>query len=369
MTRAITTVDVASRTIPLSDSFPTSYGDLPTDHCYVRATDGETVGYGEGAALRTFTGETAASMAVAAREHYAPAVVDEPPDAALRALAAARDQLPNHPGAAVAVEAAVLDLKARRRGVPLRDLLGPTRRTTVPTVCIVGGVPPDEAVDRLEAGLDAGYTRFKLKANGEPRADAARIDAVIERLASHGDPDEVSVRVDANTGWETAERAARALDAIECPEYVEYVEQPVAPDAVADLRHLRRTSGLPVFADESIHDLGDARDLLAEPAAVSGVCLKLAKAGSLREWTTMAEVAADAGRPVTPISAFDTSLGAALTLHLCATVPRLSAGAEIIPDMVAEDPAVEPLTTGPEMTVPDGPGVGVDLPDALFDEE
>jgi L-alanine-DL-glutamate epimerase-like enolase superfamily enzyme len=367
VTRQITTVDVEARTIPLAESFPTSYGDLPTDHCFVRVTDGETVGYGEGAALRTFTGETAATMAVAARNHYAPAVVDEPPDAALRSLAAARDRLPDHPGAAVAVEAAVLDLKARRRGVPLRDLLGPTRRTTVPTVYAVGGVPPDEAVDRVASGLEDGYTRFKLKANGEPRPDAERINDVIDRLAAHGDPDELSVRIDANTGWETAERAARAVERIERPEYVEYLEQPVDADATADLRHLRRHGGLPVFADESIHDLGDVRSLLAEPAAVSGVCLKLAKTGSLREWTTMAEVAADAGRPVTPISAFDTSLGAALTLHLCATVPRLSAGAEIIPDMVAEELATDPLDVAPEIPVPDGPGVGVDLPDSLFD--
>lgn len=367
MTRPITAVDVETRTIPLAESFPTSYGDLPTDHCYVRVTDGGTVGYGEGAALRTFTGETAATMAVAAREQYAPAVRDETPDAALRALATAREYLPNHPGAAVAVEAAVLDLKARQLGVPLRDLLGPTRRETVPTVGVIGGVPPADAAARVEAGLADGYTRFKLKANGDPVTDARRINAVTEVLAAEGRPEDFSVRIDANTGWETAERAARALDAVENGAYVEYVEQPVAADAVADLRHLRRTSGFPVFADESVHDLGDVRDLLAEPAAVSGVCLKLAKTGSVREWRTMAEVAADAGRPVTPISAFDTSLGAALTLHLCATVPRLSAGAELIPDMVTEDPATEPISAAPEMAVPDGPGVGVDLPDELFD--
>ncbi len=363
----ITTIDVETRTLPLSESFPTSYGDLPTDHCYVRVRDGEFVGYGEGAALRTFTGETAATMSVAAGDHYAPAVVDETPDAALRALAVAREHLPGHPSAAVAIEAAVFDLKARRLGVPLRDLLGPTRRTTVPTVSVVGGVPPTEAADRVKAALRDGYTRFKLKANGDPATDAVRINAVTEVLATNGNPDQLSVRIDANTGWETAERAMRALKDIDRPEYVEYVEQPVAPDAIADLRHLRRECGLPVFADESIHDLGDVYELLAEPAAVSGVCLKLAKTGSLREWTTMAELAADTGRQVTPISAFDTSLGTAMTLHLCATVPRLSAGAELIPDMVSEDPAVDSIDIGPEATAPDGPGVGVDLPDSLFD--
>lgn len=108
------------------------------------------------------------------------------------------------------------------------------------------------------------------------------------------------------------------------------------------------------------------RALLFEPVAISGVCLKLAKTGSLREWTTMAEGAADAGSPVTPISAFDASLGAALTLHLCATVPRLSRGPEPIPNMVDGDPATAPLDIGPEMVIFDAPGVGVELRDDLF---
>ena len=69
---------------------------------------------------------------------------------------------------------------------------------------------------------------------------------------------------------------------------------------------------------------------------------------------------------MTPISAFDTSLGAALTLHLCVTVPQLSAGAELIPDMINKDPTADPLDTDPGVALPDGPGVGVDLPDSLF---
>ncbi|WP_138005646.1 enolase C-terminal domain-like protein [Halalkalirubrum salinum] len=74
---------------------------------------------------------------------------------------------------------------------------------------------------------------------------------------------------------EAAERTLRAISPIERPEYVEYIEQLVAPEATIDLQHLRCHSGLPIFADESIHGLGDVRIWLAEPAAVSGVCLKL----------------------------------------------------------------------------------------------
>lgn len=53
-----------------------------------------------------------------------------------------------------------------------------------------------------------------------------------------------------------------------------------------------------------------------------------------------------------------------MTLHLCATVPRLLAGAELILNMISEDSAAVPIDIGPEATVPDDPGVGWDLPDS-----
>ncbi|WP_164974674.1 mandelate racemase/muconate lactonizing enzyme family protein [Halegenticoccus tardaugens] len=367
MTDPIETVDVTACEFPLADAFPTSYGDLPTDHLYVRVSDGDHVGYGEGSALRTFTGETAQTMALIAREHYAPAIEGHPPDAARRASEEITQHIPGHPGAAVGVEAAILDLKARQAGIPLRDLLGPTRRTTVPCIYAIGALTTTEAVERVEDGLDAGYTRFKVKADGNLADDATRVNEVTNVLASHGSADELSVRVDANTGWKTAEQARHAVEAFESPEFIEYIEQPISANATADLRLLRQQVGIPIFADESVHGLADARNLTREPAAVTGIYLKLAKTGSLREWTTMAELAGAAGHPVTPISAFDTSLGVALTLHLSATVPRLSAAAEVVPGLVTGDPAVDSLKVTPETPVPERPGVGVDLSDELFE--
>lgn len=332
----VETVETVAHELPLSESFPTSYGETITDHLFVRVRGDGKVGYGEGSALRNFTGETAATMASVATDHLHDAIVGKSIDNALSELASLRDHIPDHPGACVGVELALLDLKSKHAGLPLRDLLGRPRRASIPTVRALGAVVPDMAAERIASGLADGYARFKVKADGNPAADAARVNAVTAVLSDH-DPDAVSVRDDANTGWGTAERARRAVERFDHTEYIEYIEQPVACGATDDLRELRRTTGLPVFADESVHGLTAVRSLTASPRAVSGICAKLAKTGSVREFATIGEVAGDTSLPVTPISAFDTSLGAAAVLHLASVAPQLSAAAEIIPDMVAED--------------------------------
>ena len=177
----------------------------------------------------------------------------------------------------------------------------------------------------------------------------------------------VFVRADANTGWESYERATSAIDRIDRQAFIEYYEQPVAADAVGDLRSLRTGRGVPVFADEAVHGVDEVRALTREPAAVSGVCAKLAKAGSLGEIVRMGELAADAGLPVTLVSAFETSLGVAANLHIASVLPTLSSAVELGANLIAEDPVDRSIERAADTPVPAGPGLGVELDDALFD--
>ncbi len=365
----ITDASVVGMDIDYAESFPTSYGDeLPTQHVFVRLRAGEHVGYGEGTALQWFTGETTATMEHVVREHLLPAVVDRPVPDAMRAHADLADRLPGHPGATAAVGMALLDLQGKRLGVPVADLLGTRRRDEVPLAFAAGARPADAVAADVADAYDRGFRTFKIKADGSLDGDARRINTVIDTLAGRADPGDVHVRVDANTGWRRAERARRVIERVDRLEFVEYFEQPVATDAVADLRSLRLDTGVPVFADEPVHDVGDVRGLLEEPAAVSGVCVKLAKSGGLRPLVTMGRLAADAARPVTPVSAFETSLGMAADLHVAAVLPELSSAAELGADLIATDPVTDPIATDPVVTVPDGPGLGVDIDADVFSD-
>lgn len=363
----LTDIDIVGEEIPFAESFPTSHDDLgPTEHLFVRITDGEHVGYGEGSALTSFTGETTATMETVAAEEFRPVLTEQSVSAALRAFREFAEQFPGHPAAKTGVEMALLDLRAKQAGVPLATLLGPTYRDKVSCVTAVGALTPGATAEKVVHAYDEGFRTFKVKADGDVDTDVERINCAIGALAERADPGTVDVRIDANTGWETYERARRAIEAIESPEYVEYVEQPVAESATSHLGELRRQLGVPVFADEAVHDLGDVHDLLRPQQQVSGICAKLAKTGSLLDVVTMSEVAAELGVPVTLISAFETSLGVAANIHLASALPKVSSGVELVDDLLASDPSVGPVDVVPTTARPSGPGIGVALPDALF---
>lgn len=363
----LTDVTVVGMDIDYAESFPTTYGDdSPTQHVFVRLRAEDAVGYGEGSALQWFTGETTATMEHVAQDLLGPAVVGRSVTDAMAAHEDLAGRLPGHPGATAAVETALLDLRGKQLGVPVADLLGTRRRDEVPLAFAAGARPAADVAADVADAFDRGFRTFKIKADGDLDGDVRRVNAVVGALADRADPGEVHVRVDANTGWVRAERARRVVERIDRPAFLEYLEQPVAPDAVSDLRSLRTDAGVPVFADEPVHDAGDVTSLVAEPPAVSGVCVKLAKSGGLRELVTMGRLAADAHRPVTLVSAFETSLGMAANLQVAAVLPELSSAAELGASLIATDPVGEPIATEPTVRVPDGPGIGVELDDGVF---
>jgi L-alanine-DL-glutamate epimerase-like enolase superfamily enzyme len=364
----ITSIEAVGREIEFADAFPTSYDDHgPTHHVFVRVRNNDAIGYGEGAALKWFTGETAGTMESIVSGEFAPRIEGETTRNALGTFRDLAGRLPGHPGAKAGVEMALLDLRATEVGVPVKDLLGQPRRESVPLSFASGALPAETDASNVMAAFDEGFRTFKIKADGDVDGDAARINAVTRELSDRVDPSEAFVRVDANTGWGSYERAVDAIDRIERQRFVEYFEQPVATEAVGDLRSLRTTRGVPVFADEAIHGLDEVSDLTRGTPAISGFCAKLAKAGSLFEIVRMGEFAANVGLPVTLVSAFETSLGMAANLHIASVLPSLSSAAELGANLIAEDPVNRSLERRPETTVPDGPGLGVELDDDLFE--
>lgn len=355
-------VDVVGRQIPFADAFPVSYEDhVFTDHLFVRIqTDTGITGYGEGTALPWFTGETTAGMVAAAEEWFTPLLEGESLDDAVADFDAHLDTVPGNPGAKAGFELALLDLLGKRAKRPVHELLGPTVRETIPLVYPIPGVDADRAAELVDDGLDRGFRRFKIKATGDLAGDIDRIDTVLGAL-----PGGATARVDPNTSWETATTAQSVLDQLDATDQLEYIEQPTDPARPAELRQLWDDAGIPVFADEYVHDLTDVVHLADEHLA-AGCHLKLAKAGSLRRMSTMAAVANRFGLAATPVSAMGTSLEATAICHLAATIRKIPLACELDPALIDEDPTTDPLEIEPEISVPAGPGLGVGLDDSVF---
>lgn len=363
MMPTITEVEAIGHRIPMASNFPVTYeSHADTEHVFVRLhTDGDLVGHGEGTALPWFTGESTEDMVAVIDRWLAPQVEGKSLDAAVADFEDFRKRFPANPGAKAAVDLALWDLRGKRAGLPVSELLGVQVRDSVPVVHTIPGLKPDEAVGIAEQKLSEGFTRFKIKATGDLDADVARIESVLSVI-----PEDATARVDANTGWKDFPTARKVLDRIDQLDKIEYLEQPVRPDRLSDLRAIWTETGVPVYADEAVHGPADIEQIGAEQLA-AGCHFKLAKAGSLGDEADMAKIADRHDLAVTVVSAFGTSLNVAANLHLASTVPTLSSGCELGAIFLADDPTTPQLGREPSMAVPTGPGLGVELDDALFE--
>jgi len=358
----ISNVQAIGKRIPFADAFPVSYEDhTETEHAFVRIeTDQGLVGYGEGTALPWFTGETTTGMVGTIENWIAPKIRNKPIGEAIASFETFVSQFPENPGAKAAVELALLDLRGKQIGAPVRDLLGPTVRSELPLVYPIPGVSSERAAELLEVGLERGFSRFKIKATGDIDSDVSRIQTILGEL-----PEGSTARVDANTGWRNYTTTMKVLSRIGRADRLEYLEQPTTADRPKDLKRIWEESGIETYADEFVHSTTDIVTL-GEQGLTAGCHLKIAKTGSLTRMSMMARLANEYDLAVTPVSALGTSLESTAICHLAATVPKLSSACELDPGLLDEDPVINPLPIEPTVSIPDGPGLGIELDDKLF---
>jgi L-alanine-DL-glutamate epimerase-like enolase superfamily enzyme len=158
-----------------------------------------------------------------------------------------------------AVDQALWDLKARRLGISLADLLGPAHDG----VPIYGsGGFCSYTLDRLQEQLGdwvaSGIPRVKMKVGRDPDRDPARLDAAREAIG-----DDVELFVDANGAFTVKEALAWAERyALEWG--VTWFEEPVSSADADGLRLLRERgpAGLEIAAGEYAYVPADFRHLL-----------------------------------------------------------------------------------------------------------
>ncbi|MDW4909324.1 enolase C-terminal domain-like protein [Streptomyces sp. ADMS] len=169
------------------------------------------------------------------------------------------------------LETAVLDLLCRQLSIPIGELVAPGRPG-------LAYVPVSQVLDLsigVEEFLDTrGPFHFvKVKASDDIERDVRTVAAIRHRLDA-----DVPVMVDANMSWtpETSVPYARRLRAAG----VDLVEEPLPRRSWADLRALRRATGVRVLLDESVCTAADARQAVAAEAC-DAVNVRVSKNGGL----------------------------------------------------------------------------------------
>ncbi|MFZ1686568.1 MAG: enolase C-terminal domain-like protein [Flavobacteriales bacterium] len=159
--------------------------------------------------------------------------------------------------------------------------------------------------------------------------------------------------LDVNQGWRTEQQANVVLDAIQGIQ-VAGIEQPYPKDDLETNRLLQRWGRATVFADESVQGLPDVRD---RGQGFGGVNIKLMKCGGLDQAKAMAEIARANGQQVLLGSMSESSLGCTAAAHLSGTADLLDLDG---PWLIVNDPFKGIGTRKGRLTLPEGPGLGVD---------
>jgi muconate cycloisomerase len=322
---------------------------------------GGAVGWGEAASAPTMTGDTLAGLVAAVRDHLAPLIVGQDALALPELKAIMARALVGNTGAHSAVEMALLDLAGRVLERRLIDLIGRERRHAVRPMWLLGNATLEKDIAEARTRAAEGFHLFKLKIGVKPiEKEIAAALAIRTALGAR-----MPLCADANGGL-TLANAKRYVERTRAAKLM-FIEQPLPPDDLAGLKALAR-SRIPIGIDEGIHAVADIAALAR--AGARGVSLKLIKLGGLGAALAAARLAQRLRLKVNVAAKIaESSLASAAAIHLACAVPSVDWGVSLTHFYLAQDLVRLPLPLRDgEVTLPDGPGLGVEIDEAAVEK-
>jgi L-alanine-DL-glutamate epimerase-like enolase superfamily enzyme len=285
--------------LPLVRPFRTTHGTKRVQETLlVEARDDGLAGWGEAPASGTW-GSTPDDVArrIQAQASRLQALVDEAPEDWWPEL---MRRLDGDTFAVAAVDTALHDLRARRLGRPLCEVLGAEGRAAPPSSYTLAAEDAAHLSDELRAVPPFPIFKVKIRAEDE-----------LPHVARLFGETSATIRVDANEAF-TLDEARRALELLEGLG-VELVEQPLRRDARHDAARLRDLARVPLIADESCRGPADV-----EPCAEGfhGVNVKLVKCGGITPAVATIRRARELGLQVMVGCMVETSVAISAAAHL-----------------------------------------------------
>ncbi len=162
-----------------------------------------------------------------------------------------------HVDAIAAIDIASWDLCGKRRGVPVRELIGPTVNTTIPGY--LSGLPAATLDERVALARDwqqRGINAFKFAA-------VVSHEGIVEEMAALRDALGEAAEIMIDLHWKFTADEARALAVQLAPYRPTFIEAPVRPEDVAGLATLGRGSPIPIAAGEEWYTAYEVTNRLA----------------------------------------------------------------------------------------------------------
>ncbi len=296
---------------------------------------------------------------------------------------------PHAPGGLVAsaaksaIEQALVDGEGRSRGVPAWQIVGDKRRDRVPVYANINRATvdrtPEGCARAAQAALAQGFGAVKIAPFDGVLPDALdrpatrrAIDVGIERVramrAAIGPAPRLMIdchwRFDPPTARAVLERLADVnLHWFECP----FSEHPSFHDALGELRAAAAAQGVLIAACELQTSVAGFRPFVT-PRRVDVIMPDAKYAGGVREMVRIAAFAHEHGvkfsphNPTGPVCTY-ASLHAAAAAVACDSLELQVGESDLYFDVVG---GVRPAFVDGAFVVPDAPGLGVTLDDAVL---
>jgi len=252
------------------------------------------------------------------------------------------------------VDMALWDLKARREGVPLHCLLGEASRTSIPAYAsLVRYGEHSVAPQVCRQALAQGFKTIKLH--------EVSIDEIARCRDAIGA--DIPLAIDVNCAWRVEDVRTRLprLAGLK----LAWLEEPVfPPEDFATLASLRG-AGVPISAGENwctAHQFEQALKL----GAVDSIQPSVTKVGGISECLRIAALAKQHGTVVLPHTPYF-GPGLIATLHLAAVQPAVPQVEYLYVQPQGWLYDVPALLHNGELSVPQGPGLGLDMDMNVFE--
>ena len=322
-------------------------------------TDDGLVGWGEASSSPSMTGETVESM-MAAIEYLAQFMEGRDPAAFEENLAEMNWRMYGNASAKTVIEMALYDIAGKAQQKPLAELLGGTKRTSIPVLYMLATGNIDVDVAEAAEKARAGVTNMKIKVGGKPvEQDIERTNA-IRKVVNGG----VQLSADCNQGWSLDEALAYVRGASES---LDFLEQPVMGHDVENMAKIARESSCPIGADEGLHSFDDVRKH-HEMGAAQGGSLKMIKLGGVTRAFQATQLFDELGMHVNLAGKVaESSVSSAAVMQIAAAAPSIAWGVSVTNQYLKGDVTKSGVkVVNGQAELPAGAGLGVEVDEAML---